>query len=220
MSFDKFTLPLRPNEVEWKIQSSKSGKTLVVPYIDARAVFNRLDECFGAIFWKNEFKEVSGGFIAGISIDFTQSGEWITKYDGASLTNIEPVKGGISDSMKRAAHAWGLGRELYMKYPKVYVTGEHKYIPNACIPTLDAIVRAIAAGHDLSGKWITIEADGKSNFQIAKPACTPAAFAKVFERVVNGEVDIIEKCKANFDLTEEQAAMLQYLSDNYKSKAA
>ena len=39
--------------------------------------------------------------------------EWITKWDGADKTNFEATKGGLSDSMKRAAYQWGIGRYLY-----------------------------------------------------------------------------------------------------------
>lgn len=45
---EDFIKPLQPHEIEWKIQSkTKTGKTRVVPYIDARACFDRLDSCFG-----------------------------------------------------------------------------------------------------------------------------------------------------------------------------
>jgi len=37
----------------------------------------------------------------------------VTKWDGADNTDIESVKGGLSDSMKRAAVQWGMGRYLY-----------------------------------------------------------------------------------------------------------
>src|SRR5690606_39028946 len=39
--------------------------------------------------------------------------EWVTKFDGAENTAVEAVKGGLSDSMKRAAAQWGIGRYLY-----------------------------------------------------------------------------------------------------------
>jgi len=32
---------------------------------------------------------------------------------GAENSDIEPVKGGLSDSFKRAAVQWGIGRYLY-----------------------------------------------------------------------------------------------------------
>ena len=62
--------------------------------------------------WRNEFtKWGEKSTLCGISIRI--GGEWITKYDGASETDIEAVKGGFSDSMKRAAVQWGMGRYLY-----------------------------------------------------------------------------------------------------------
>lgn len=39
--------------------------------------------------------------------------EWLEKTDGAENTDYEPVKGGLSDAMKRAASQWGIGRYLY-----------------------------------------------------------------------------------------------------------
>ncbi|MEG2678653.1 MAG: Rad52/Rad22 family DNA repair protein, partial [Oscillospiraceae bacterium] len=50
--------------------------------------------------------------ICGTSIFFESRG-WVTKWDGAEDTDIEPIKGGLSDSMKRAAVQWGVGRVLY-----------------------------------------------------------------------------------------------------------
>jgi hypothetical protein len=38
---------------------------------------------------------------------------WITKSDGADDSNIEGAKGGISDSLKRAAVLVGVARYLY-----------------------------------------------------------------------------------------------------------
>lgn len=46
--------------------------------------------------------------------------EWITKWDGADDSNQEATKGGLSDSMKRAAYQWGIGRYLY-KLPQNWV---------------------------------------------------------------------------------------------------
>jgi len=54
------------------------------------------------------------GFVklCGIAIHFEGKG-FITKWDGAEDSDIEPIKGGLSDSMKRAAYQWGIGRVLY-----------------------------------------------------------------------------------------------------------
>lgn len=121
----KFTLPLQPDEVEWKIggQRTEKGFFKVLPYIDNRAVLNRLDSVFGPENWYNEFREVSAtsekGFLCSLHIKLGD--RFISKTDGASETKgYEPIKGGISDAMKRAAGQWGLGRELY-GYPDVYI---------------------------------------------------------------------------------------------------
>ena len=88
-----------------------------VPYVTNRAIQNRLDEVVGPENWYNDFKPwhgdgKKGAQICGISIFFEGRG-FITKWDGAEDSDIEPVKGGLSDSMKRAAVQWGIGRILY-----------------------------------------------------------------------------------------------------------
>lgn len=104
--------PFKPDEIEYRITAkSKDNKGLAVAYIQNRAIQNRLDEVMGFNNWKNEFSVVDKGKICGLSLRI--DGEWITKYDGASDTNIASTKGGISDSMKRAAVQWGIGRYLY-----------------------------------------------------------------------------------------------------------
>ena len=67
------------------------------------------------------------------------------KTDGASRTAVEPVKGGISDAMKRCAVQFGLGRALY-DFPKVMIQTTDKYIPNWATPLLDKMVEKLNAG--------------------------------------------------------------------------
>ena len=104
------------SDIEWRIQSSgenpKGIWAIIVPYITNRAIMQRLDNIFGVFGWRNEFKEWQGNSqICGISIK--SGAEWITKWDGADNTKIEATKGGLSDSMKRCAVQWGIGRYLY-----------------------------------------------------------------------------------------------------------
>ena len=47
------------------------------------------------------------------AISIRINNEWVTKWDGAQETAVEPIKGGFSDAMKRAAVQWGIGRYLY-----------------------------------------------------------------------------------------------------------
>lgn len=46
-------------------------------------------------------------------LDYPLDGEWVSREDGAGITDFEPFKGGLSGALKRAASAWGIGRYLY-----------------------------------------------------------------------------------------------------------
>ncbi len=129
MSATKLQAAFDPKDVEWRIGRSGVKKdggcwAMALAYLTNRAIMNRLDEVYGPEGWKNEFREwnVGGrpGVLCGISIRFNRDdkecggySEWITKWDGAENTDFEAVKGGLSDSMKRAAVQWGIGRYLY-----------------------------------------------------------------------------------------------------------
>jgi len=108
--------PFSNNEIEWKIQVTTQDKArgMVVAYMDARAVQKRLDEVVGPFNWKNVYSLWhDNSQMCGISIFNAERNEWVTKFDGAENSDIEPIKGGLSDSFKRAATAWGIGRYLY-----------------------------------------------------------------------------------------------------------
>ena len=113
---DKLSEPFPENQLEWRIQSGgvKDNKpwAMVLAYVSNRAIMERLDDVVGMGRWKNEYKPgPDGGVICGLSLDI--EGEWLTKWDGAENTHVEPVKGGLSDAMKRAAVHFGIGRYLY-----------------------------------------------------------------------------------------------------------
>lgn len=114
----KLQAPFPPNEIEWRIGRSgrKNNKVwaTALAYVSNRAIMNRLDEVFGCGFWENQYKEWhNDSQICGISVYFQSVNKWVTKWDGADNTNFEGTKGGLSDSMKRAAVQWGIGRYLY-----------------------------------------------------------------------------------------------------------
>ncbi|WP_080869240.1 Rad52/Rad22 family DNA repair protein [Aneurinibacillus migulanus] len=113
--------PFPPEDIEWRVGSTNKEKTkgLALAYVTNRAIQNRLDEVFGPFGWQNQFKEwKQGSQLCGISVKFGD--EWITKWDGADDSNQEATKGGLSDSMKRAAYQWGIGRYLY-RLPQVWM---------------------------------------------------------------------------------------------------
>lgn len=111
--------PFEDRDIEWRVQMSgisSQGKpwAMVIPYVTNRAIQQRLDDVFGFDGWKNEYTETADkkGYLCGISFR-TENGNWITKWDGAEYSNIEPLKGALSGAMKRAAVQLGIGRYLY-----------------------------------------------------------------------------------------------------------
>lgn len=124
--------PFAPEDIEWRLQTTlvDQMRGIAIPYVTNRAIQNRLDEVVGPENWHNEFRPWhSAGEkeaqICGISIHFEGRG-WIQKWDGAEDSDIEPVKGGLSDSMKRAAVQWGIGRVLYSMGETVWVNIEKR----------------------------------------------------------------------------------------------
>lgn len=131
--------PFAPEDLEWRLQYANDQKMigLVVPYVTNRAIQSRLDEVVGPENWYNEYKPWHGdgkknSQICGISIYFENRG-FITKWDGAEDSDIEPIKGGLSDSMKRAAVQWGIGRVLY-NMDSVWAAIEMNHAGKAQIP--------------------------------------------------------------------------------------
>jgi hypothetical protein len=142
---ETLTAPIQPNEIEWRVQSvTSTGKMIVVPYINNRCVMQRFDAAFGATNWTSEFREIGNGFICRLTVNV--DGQTIYREDGASKTNIEPEKGGISDAMKRAAVQFGLGRCLY-DYPKVFIECNDKYIPDWAQDKLTKLVEWVNLGN-------------------------------------------------------------------------
>ena len=107
--------PFPAEDIEWRVQScgekDKKPWAIVLAYVTSRAIQERLDGICEPENWQLEIKPIDGGYLAGIGIRF--DGEWVWKWDGAQKTDIEPLKGGISGAVKRAAVHWGIGRYLY-----------------------------------------------------------------------------------------------------------
>jgi len=134
----------KPNEIEFRIGATTADKKkgVAVPYVTNRAIQERLDDVCGAENWRNEFKPwKENSQLCGISIKI--DGEWVTKWDGAEDTHIEPIKGGLSGAMKRAAVQWGIGRYLYdiddmwvdiVPYGKSYKFAKPPALPSKYLP--------------------------------------------------------------------------------------
>lgn len=121
IDLSKLALPFPAEDIEWRVSHAGMGNKgiycRVLPYVTARAVHSRFDQVCGIDGWRNEEPrtlEINGKtcFACGMSVRL-ESGEWLTKWNVADPTNIEPSKGGWSGAEKRAGSELGVGRYLY-----------------------------------------------------------------------------------------------------------
>ena len=106
--------PTSPSEV--KTRPGAGGMQL--SYIDARYVYDTLDDKIGPQNWQNRFERDPKGLLKcgiGICVDSHSDnlGEWVWKWDVGTESKVEEEKGEHSDAMKRAAVLWGIARDLY-----------------------------------------------------------------------------------------------------------
>lgn len=137
--------PFSSADIDWRVSATTQDKSrgLAVPYVTNRAIQNRLDDTVGVDGWHNDFVPWKNdrAQLCGISIYFPGSQAWLTKWDGADDSDIESVKGGLSDSMKRAAVEWGIGRYLYgmtQVWVAIEPRGKGFVIRDSERPSLDA----------------------------------------------------------------------------------
>ena len=108
------------DQIQWRVQRQTRDGTsaLVLAYVDARTVQDRLNEVMGIDGWQCKHISYGANTICHLGLKFNN--EWIWRSDGAGDTNFEADKGAISDSLKRAAVHFGVGRHLY-DLPSVFV---------------------------------------------------------------------------------------------------
>ncbi len=115
-----FQKPFDEDDIQWRVQQAgvSGGQNpkpyiMAIPYVSNRAIQKRLDDTCGVMGWENAYKPTPDGkgYVCGITIHGENRS--VTKWDGAEYTQIEALKGALSDSMKRCAVQWGIGRYLY-----------------------------------------------------------------------------------------------------------
>ena len=115
-------IPFPEEDIEWRVQQQGLSKglpwALVLAYVTNRAIMDRLDEIVGPENWTNDFTQSpNGGVLCTLGVRVDDS--WVFKTDGADNTEVERVKGGLSNAMKSAGVQWGIGRYLY-KLPTTF----------------------------------------------------------------------------------------------------
>ncbi|MCU0097438.1 Rad52/Rad22 family DNA repair protein [Bacillus sp. OR9] len=107
-------------QLGWKITHTFESQgrffAYVAPFVDARAIQDRFDEVFGIDKWQVSY-EKWGEKATKCTISVFLNERWISKEDGSEESDYSSVKGGFSNSLKRAAVLWGVGRYLYNVKP-------------------------------------------------------------------------------------------------------
>lgn len=143
IDFKALTAPFHPDDIHWRVGATNKDKTkgLALAYMDARAVMDRLDAVCEPAGWQCRYPHANGKTVCEIGLHI--DGEWIWKADGAGDTDHEAEKGALSDSFKRAAFRWGIGRYLYsIKSPWVEIEsfGRSYKIKDSELPRLRKLV--------------------------------------------------------------------------------
>jgi len=202
--------PFAPEEIEWRVGATNREKTkgMALAFVTNRAIQNRLDEVFGCFGWKNEYREWRGNAqLCGISVK--HEGEWITKWDGASDTDWEATKGGLSDAMKRAAYQWGIGRYLYNLDPvwvPIRLAGK-SYVIDGPPPTLPAW--ALPEGYK-PPKQSAGQRNQETRPQTTKKTITKAQAKKMLE-LAQGNAELVKQILESYGYTR----LGEVLAENY-----
>lgn len=126
---ERLAEPFSVDEIKWKPQVVKGERAMVVAYVDARVVMDRLDAVFGSSGWSDEYSLLDGGCVL-CRLSCRVNGEWIHKADVGSPSEQpdegDRIKAAHSDALKRAAIKWGIGRYLYRLPTGVWVDYDSK----------------------------------------------------------------------------------------------
>lgn len=108
--YEALKKPFAPHLLHWRVGARTKDKTkgIALAYLNARDVMKRLDDVVGMENWQCRYP-----YAGCCELSVRINGEWITKSDGAGETDVEGRKGQYSDSLKRAAVLFGVGRYLY-----------------------------------------------------------------------------------------------------------
>jgi len=108
--------PFHPSEVKFKPQTVKGNRALAIAYIDCRVIQDRLDAVLGVMGWQDEYMIQTDGSVV-CKLQLKLGDQWVSKMDVGSPSEQpdsgDRLKAAFSDSLKRAAVKFGIGRYLY-----------------------------------------------------------------------------------------------------------
>ena len=116
---------LLPDEIELRVGSTNDSGFQLLLYKNARVDMALLDEVVGVGNWQREHIILGNDIYCRLGIWNKELNQWIWKTDAGASGSIEEEKSKASDSFKRAATNFGLGRCLYTA-PFVWIVTKDK----------------------------------------------------------------------------------------------
>lgn len=108
--------PFDPRRIKWLPKVVQGNRAMAIAYVDARAIVGRLDGVLGLGGWQEEYEYLSNGCML-CKLTCLIDGNWITRADVGGPSKQKDVadqcKSACSNSLKRAAVKFGIGRYLY-----------------------------------------------------------------------------------------------------------
>ena len=191
--FKRLAAHFPPDRVSWRVGSTTQDKSkgMALAYIDARDVMERFDDVCGPDGWERRHPHVTGTTTCEIALWVPSKERWVVKADGAGDTAVEAEKGSLSDSFKRAAVNWGVGRYLY-DLPTPWVT-------------LDKFKKIEDSEHAKLRALLTRAGPATNSAKPTPPPVDPT------------QTGVYIACKAAIDMCRDREALTAWANDNVAS---
>lgn len=202
---------LTASEIECRVSQSrkydKRAQVTLLLYKDARVDQRILDELYGPMNWQRKHELIGDRLYCTISVWDAEKGIWVSKQDVGTESNAEPEKGQASDSFKRAAFNWGIGRELYTA-PRITFYVENDQLNDKGQPKSSFDVAHIDYKGDSISELVIIDSNynvvfDMSGYMRGKSVMHPKheKWDGMIDAIAGGKCTI-EDCKRRYLLTE------------------
>lgn len=111
---------LKAEEIEVRVSRVTNAGVELLLYKTSRTDSDILDETVGSENWQCNYESINGELFCTVSIWSDERGQWVSKQDVGSPSNVEAEKGRASDGLKRCCSRWGIGRSLYSA-PRIFI---------------------------------------------------------------------------------------------------
>jgi len=213
---------------QWRIQSKTKDKSKAIcsAYIDARDVMNVLDK-YCTYGWQTDVRELAGFIFYGIGIQIprteTEPASTLWRWDTGNRieTNIadqmyeQAGKSSASDSLKRSAVQWGIGRFLYDLDTVLLPCDGYNVVDDrgGKVYNLTTHINNIK-----NKKLIPTNNETATPTPVFENKLTPEGFDAMVKYITEGKIKEVEQGIKKYSLTLQQKTVLTNMINQEKSK--